>query len=303
MKKYKLHSFRLSSYEYGKQMAFVDGDEVGQEINVQHDGTVTVARFYFQGEGLPPVTRIRYSGRITHEEAAKLLADLYEVYSKVGAGNHASVANRNTWELTLFDSEGGIAECSDDLGHIVIDLQLTLTKYMRELFGIEDLTGFLGVLGNRLRRIRHIDILYTSPVPVQVLKAYGHDPVKVYRERLSIDRKSSEIRYTRYVSTRGTVTTSFHFDDIVANILDYFDSEALLSHIAGYSMPSELKGKASYEITIDYEWGKERTIKGVFDKEGLPVDFAEFIERVREYLNVSTLKQLIDPSVYNQRRG
>ena len=61
--------------------------------------------------------------------------------------------------------------------------------------------------------------------------------------------------------------------------------------------PNETK---DYRITIDYKKNTQRVIKGSYDKNGLPEDFADFAEEVFEFIRFYGMGEILDPSVYGK---
>lgn len=61
--------------------------------------------------------------------------------------------------------------------------------------------------------------------------------------------------------------------------------------------PNETK---DYIITIDFKNNPQRIIKGIYDKNGLPDDWAEFAETVFNFMRFYGLGEIFDSSIYNK---
>lgn len=121
-----------------------------------------------------------------------------------------------------------------------------------------------------------------------------------YSEQLTIDRKSETIEHIQNIGSGCQVYRRYHVEEGVASFLDDIIVDELFSRTTGNPPdvirdPQETK---DYTITIEYLHGEPRVLKGSFDKNGLPSDFAEFAEDVFGFITFYGMGEILDPAVY-----
>ena len=122
-----------------------------------------------------------------------------------------------------------------------------------------------------------------------------------YKESIIIDRKTETIEHIQNIGSGCIISRKFQVQGGVEALLDDLDAESLFESIEGnppdvIETPNETK---DYEIVIDFERGSQRTIKGTFDKKGLPEDWADFAENILNFILFYGLGEILDSSVYN----
>ncbi len=125
-----------------------------------------------------------------------------------------------------------------------------------------------------------------------------------YSERLVIDRETSTIEHICIIGDACKVSRKYETDGVGEGLLEQFDAEHLFSHIEGNPEdviePSD--ETRDYVITIDFENHPQRIIQGSYDKNGLPSDFAGFIEAVFDFMTFYNMGELFSPSVYGRAK-
>lgn len=78
----------------------------------------------------------------------------------------------------------------------------------------------------------------------------------------------------------------------------------MFSHVEGdpedvIDTPNERK---DYKLTINYQKKPQRIIIGSYDKNGLPKDFAAFVEPIFDFLQFYEIVEIFDPLLYNKAK-
>jgi hypothetical protein len=123
-----------------------------------------------------------------------------------------------------------------------------------------------------------------------------------YTEHLIIDRETEVLEHICNIGSGCKVSRKYEIEFGIESLLENFDAEDLFSHIEGnpddaVDIPNETK---DYKITIDYKKKPQHVITGSFDKDGLPVDFADFMDTVFNFIGFYGLGEIFDPSVYGK---
>ena len=123
-----------------------------------------------------------------------------------------------------------------------------------------------------------------------------------YTEQLIVDRESESIEHIQNIGTGCIVSRKYKVEGGVEGLFDDLDANCLFDNIVGNPLdvietPNETK---DYIITIDSVSNPHRVIQGTYDKNGLPVDWAEFMETVFSFMRFYGWGEILDPSVYNK---
>ena len=176
------------------------------------------------------------------------------------------------------------------------------SNWMREVIRF-DLFAFDGNATEDL--VNRIEIEYQRvskikpPVPISETAEYA---VWDYRESFIIDRASEEITYKRVIGSGCSVTTTYHVEQGVRDFLDDLDAVELF-----LTFPQEPKDviidpleKRSYTITVDFADAPQMKVTGDFDRDGLPNDWPEFAESLREFIGFYMGSEMLDPVVFRK---
>ncbi len=179
-----------------------------------------------------------------------------------------------------------------------------LSDLVRNVIGMDDLYVFNGNCKSDI--INKITLDYhrvTKIKPGQRPEGAAWEFVTWdYTEHLIIDRATETLEHILNIGTGCKVSHKYEIEGGIESLLEQFDAEDLFSHIEGnpddvIDSPNETK---DYRITIDYKKNTQRVIKGSYDKNGLPEDFADFAEEVFEFIRFYGMGEILDPSVYGK---
>lgn len=155
------------------------------------------------------------------------------------------------------------------------------------------------------RKMRRIEVEYHRIT--QVCQEEEVWFVEVF-EQLTLDREEKTIELCKTFGEGHRSVHRYEMREQVDELFAHLDREDFFSQIEGNPAdvvddPREAK---MYQIRIDYALGSPRILQGSFDKNGLPVDFADFAKAVQEVLWCYDWSEVLMPSVYarvRRRRG
>lgn len=151
--------------------------------------------------------------------------------------------------------------------------------------------------------ILKIEVSYCQQRQVKPSAASHAALLEEYRERLVLDRASDAIAYTQENDAGLRITHRYELPGMVSGLLDELPLD-LFSVVKG-SPPDAMDDPGwtrTYTIAVCTRYGRERTIAGTFDREGLPQDWAEFADTVLEWVGFCEARDLFDPRLYGRRK-
>jgi len=276
-----------------------EGEVIEQRLTFRPDGQVWLSGYgYTDLGGMEKLSSWQFSAdaasveRITRSICHHFSTEhIVEMVTDVG-GWELEITGEND-ECYLY--RGPLCEVTD------IFFQET-SNWMREVIRF-DLFAFDGNATEDL--VNRIEIEYQRvskikpPTPISETAEYV---VWDYRESFIIDRKSEEITYKRVIGSGCSVTTTYHVEQGVRNFLDDLDAVELF-----LTFPQEPKDviidpleKRSYTITVDFADAPQMKVTGDFDRDGLPNDWPEFAESLREFIGFYMGSEVLDPVVFRK---
>lgn len=126
-----------------------------------------------------------------------------------------------------------------------------------------------------------------------------------YSERLILDRVSESIDFYRKFGSGCDISTKYHVEEGVSGFLDEMDGETLFVQMTGDSTQIEQNPLESkqYEIVVEFMDAPMRKICGVFDGNGLPDDYAGFIDDLDYFISFyGFLGELFNKRIYKYRK-
>lgn len=123
-----------------------------------------------------------------------------------------------------------------------------------------------------------------------------------YSERLTVDRKTETLEYIKNIGSGCQVSRKYYVEEGISTLLDEVDAEFLFDHTEG-NPPDAVRSPLEtreYRITIDFLYGEQRVLTGLFDRNGLPDDFSCFAETMYEYMQFYDMCEILNPAVYDK---
>lgn len=238
--------------------------------------------------------------KIEKMEADKLLGAIADYF-----GNEYDeffATDIGNWIMELTNTEGKTYKFCGSLCAEFAYEGIDLSDFVRDAVGMDDLYVFDG--NNKPDMINKITLDYhrlTKIKPKEVSLGETWEFVTWdYTEQLIIDRVTETLEHIQNIGTGCKVSHKYEIESGIESLLENFDAEVLFSQIAGnpddvIDTPNETK---DYKITIDYKKNPQRVIEGSYDKNGLPVDFADFAETVFDFIRFYGMGEILDPMVY-----
>lgn len=275
-------------------------DEVEQHITISADGLVKFSSFNF-GYGMEQYQKGRSREfNIGKPVAKKILNAVSGYFSQEYIEIFAT--DIGDWHMEIINTDG---ESYHFRGSLCADFEIDgidLSDLIRDEIGIDDLYVFDG--NCKPDKVNKITIKYHRVTKIKPKEPISESKEYVtwdYKESIIIERKTETIEHIQNIGSGCIISRKFQVQGGVEALLDDLDAESLFESIEGnppdvIETPNETK---DYEIVIDFERGSQRTIKGTFDKKGLPEDWVDFAENILNFILFYGLGEILDSSVYN----
>lgn len=276
-------------------------EQIEQQVTIRDDGTTSLSVADYQADPrghkvirtMPNISMPREDAdRILHWIAANFR------YAYAGSGRDFVLrAEPGMWKLILTDTEGRTYTTAGPLGSHFPAGGADLSDQIRSALENYDLLLFDGNpdLVNRL------EVRYRS----------GHrDPENpetvlwTYLEQITFDRRTESAEHILESTPGLRVRNSYYIHDGVASFLDTIN-ERSFSGIQGnspdiYEDPAEeIRG---YEIAVYTRKGRNRVIRGSYDKRSLPREWDVFIDQMLTFLSFYGFGQIFDAERYATTR-
>jgi len=154
------------------------------------------------------------------------------------------------------------------------------------------------------KQIARISVTYRCVVRTEgTLQLNG--PISIETdENLILDRDTETVEIVRNLGTGCSLTNRIHVEGGVGALLDGMDPDVLFGVAAGD--PDDVLQDPNcirrYETTVALCDGTEKYFSGDFDRRSLPIGWAEFARKVREFVEFYLMSELLDPSVYGKAK-
>lgn len=298
----ELKRIRIISNNIGYGPPPAPDEEVEQHVTINANGCVWFSAYNY---GTEPGRYIR-----ARAKAFKLPQDkcerIFRAFTAYFGNDYNEVfaTDIGDWEMVLTNTEERTYRFRGSLCADFVSDGVDLSDLIRDSLSMNDLFVFDG--NNKPDQIDRIQIDYHRITKIKAgAVPEGATWTHVtwdYSETLTIDRTTDTVEHQQIVGSGCKITRRYEVEGGVESILEGLDAEGLFSRIRGnpadvIETPNETK---DYVITIDFKKGSQRTLSGSFDKNGLPEDYAEFIEPVFEFMAFYGFGEIFDPKSYNK---
>ena len=279
-------------------------EEMEQHVTIQADGNVLFEVFAFGNKYDGHDKRIRTESL---QLPIKTVEHMMSAFSSYFRNEYTEVfaTDIGDWHMELTNEEGKIYRFKGSLcAHFEADGE-DLSDLVRESLGMPDLYMFDGNV--KPDPVNRIEVFYHRITKIKQKNPLSeHLPFAVwdYTESLVIDRKSECIEYEQKIGTGCILTHKYKVEGGVEDLLDDLDSDTLFSHVEGNpeNVVHDPYESREYTIKVIMDSGIERKIEGTYDKKGLPDDWADFIEKVYDFITFYGMGEIMSPSTYNKVR-
>jgi len=296
----ELQKIRLTSNSLGYGPLPPPDKEVEQRLTMLRDGRVWLSRFFFHDTMYNSL-----KSRKQFSVDSRCVESLFQQISSYFAGNEpiSMAMDAAIWELELTNTEGTIFQFT---GSMLRGSSPTLDVISDELRLVLDRKGLFAFDGEPERdRINRIAVNYQVIRHIQSgAPMLGSSPITwTYGESLIIDRASETIEYHHQFGAACKATHKYHVQDGVPSFLDTLDVDSLFRKMPDSlheREPVDSDEEREYSITVDYEDSPQLVLSGCFDCYGLPEDWSDFVECLKEFLEFYHIHDLLNENYFKK---
>ena len=292
VKKVKIHSNNMG---YGFLPR--EGTEVEQHLTLTDDGRVWLTRYAISEDlNYAKLTKTEQRKFKISSDKAKFLLDKYTKYFR-DEYEISFATDVGSFEMQITDGEGKTAYF---IGPLICEFEVDgydLSQLTRDT--VEDQTLFV-FDNNEFERIERITIDHEHKK--KIVAADGQVVTWNPTNHIVIDRKTDTIEYTYKIGTECDVTRKYHVAQGVSNFLDELEYQNLFVEFEEKELDAIISedDEATYTATVDFLRGPSRIVAGRYDKQGLPVDWPEFIEDLYDFMSFYGFGEMFDEKQYGR---
>ena len=292
VKKVKIHSNNMG---YGFLPR--EGTEVEQHLTITDDGRVWLTRYAISEDlNFAKLTKTEQRQFKISSDKAKFLLDKYTKYFR-DEYEISFATDVGSFEMQITDDEGKTAYF---IGPLICEFEVDgydLSQLTRDT--VEDQTLFV-FDNNEFERIERITIDHEHKK--KIVAADGQVVTWNPTNHIVIDRKTDTIEYTYKIGTECDVTRKYHVAQGVSNFLDELEYQNLFVEFEEKELDAIIPedDEATYTATVDFLRGPSRIVAGRYDKQGLPIDWPEFIEDLYDFMSFYGFGEMFDEKQYGR---
>ena len=292
VKKVKIHSNNMG---YGFLPR--EGTEVEQHLTITDDGRVWLTRYAISEDlNFAKLTKTEQRQFKISADKAKFLLDKYTKYFR-DEYEISFATDVGSFEMQITDDEGKTAYF---IGPLICEFEVDgydLSQLTRDT--VEDQTLFV-FDNNEFERIERITIDHEHKK--KIVAADGQVVAWNPTNHIVIDRKTDTIEYTYKIGTECDVTRKYHVAQGVSNFLDELEYQNLFVEFEEKELDAIIPedDEATYTATVDFLRGPSRIVAGRYDKQGLPIDWPEFIEDLYDFMSFYGFGEMFDEKQYGR---
>ena len=292
VKKVKIHSNNMG---YGFLPR--EGTEVEQHLTITDDGRVWLTRYAISEDlNFAKLTKTEQRQFKISSDKAKFLLDKYTKYFR-DEYEISFATDVGSFEMQITDDEGKTA-CF--IGPLICEFEVDgydLSQLTRDT--VDDQTLFV-FDNNEFERIERITIDHEHKK--KIVAADGQVVTWNPTNHIVIDRKTDTIEYTYKIGTECDVTRKYHVAQGVSNFLDELEYQNLFVEFEEKELDAIIPAddEATYTATVDFLRGPSRIVAGRYDKQGLPIDWPEFIEDLYDFMSFYGFGEMFDEKQYGR---
>ena len=292
VKKVKIHSNNMG---YGFLPR--EGTEVEQHLTITDDGRVWLTRYAISEDlNFAKLTKTEQRQFKISSDKAKFLLDKYTKYFR-DEYEISFATDVGSFEMQITDDEGKTAYF---IGPLICEFEVDgydLSQLTRDT--VEDQTLFV-FDNNEFERIERITIDHEHKK--KIVAADGQVVTWNPTNHIVIDRKTDTIEYTYKIGAECDVTRKYHVAQGVSNFLDELEYQNLFVEFEEKESDAIIPedDEATYTATVDFLRGPSRIVAGRYDKQGLPIDWPEFIEDLYDFMSFYGFGEMFDEKQYGR---
>lgn len=292
VKRVKIHSNNMG---YGFLPR--EGTEVEQHLTITDEGRVWLTRYAISEDlNFAKLTKTEQRQFKISSDKAKFLLDKYTKYFR-DEYEISFATDVGSFEMQITDDEGKTAYF---IGPLICEFEVDgydLSQLTRDT--VEDQTLFV-FDNNEFERIERITIDHEHKK--KIVAADGQVVTWNPTNHIVIDRKTDTIEYIYKIGTECDVTRKYHVAQGVSNFLDELEYQNLFVEFEEKELDAIIPedDEATYTATVDFLRGPSRIVAGRYDKQGLPIDWPEFIEDLYDFMSFYGFGEMFDEKQYGR---
>lgn len=278
-------------------------DEVEQRLTLNADGWVWFSAYRFGGDDDRSLLSRSNSFRIDKATAKRILSALATNFS--GEYLTFDATDIGTWKLEFTNTDGVTYEyCGSLCAEIIVD-GIDLSDMIRDTFGMNDLYVFDG--NNKPDQIDRVSVEYRRVTKTKSGQPLPNGTEYVtwdYSEKLVVDRHTETLEHIQNVGSGCIISRKYYVQGGIDELLDYLDADELFGEILAEvddALDNLLESK-DYRITVDFKGGTQRVITGIYDKDGLPSCWDDFMDDIWNFTQFYGFGEIMNPAIYGKSR-
>ena len=280
-----------------------DGCE--ERLTIAEDGSFSLSFYDWDETTGLMVLSFEEKDKGSEDWAVWTLEALSQWFSFAHEPETGAVQDEGLWKLVLTSREGESFLYSGPLSQKAEYGYRRLSNLLRHYFDKDYLLAFSGV--REEEGLRRITVDYQRGIGIQPNPLpnipWGTDRLN-YSEQLILDRESGRVEHSHRFGSSCHIHREYRIEEGISQLFEDWDEEGLFSNIEEKEEDASLNPKedASYRITLEFGQYKPLVLQGSFDKNGLPKDWAEWANSLKNFLNFYGKGEILEPSLYSRVR-
>lgn len=272
------------------------GDEVEQHLTISSDGEALLTRYSYNEEIIEE-TRLH----MDPENTKKILGNFEKSFSV--AHEDCFVTDIGSWDVVLTNEEGREFSYSGSLMEQEESAVYGFSDMLREVTGRDDLLAFDG----NPDRINDLILEYTRESKIKLKSLPEGAEYEFitwnYVNKIAIDRKTETLVNHIQFAESASVTNTYQIEGGVSNLLDGLWLE-MFDDIEGNpeDVVDDPMEQRHYKLTFHTKQGMEKTIEGSYDKNSLPSEWPDFIEKIYRFICFYGIGEIFEEKYYDKAK-
>ncbi len=283
-----------------------EGQVIGQDIYLDTEGRASIKFYKYKKQMVRDKNFEKSDFKIRPEEAYRIFYEIKKYFGDKYDPFELMIMDVGSWDAVIENTEGKKYRFNGPLFENQHEDLAYLSFFIRTLLRRMDLFVFDGqAKTDRIKKLT-LDYHRITEIPIDrfIFDKNFDRAIWDYKESIIINREENTIEHNKIIGEGCKVYQKFEVEGLIDSILDNFEEEDLFEKVKGnpedaIGIPDEIR---KYKLTIDYDKKPQRIIEGDFDKRGLPEDFPDFPEILKESLNFYNFEEILNPKFYEKFR-
>lgn len=286
LKKIRIRSYRATDPS-------MPGFDEEQLLEITRDGTAKLTQKTPEGTE-------KVKTHISQADADYIFAAFSEVFASYRRERIPSVSGH--WRARLLTDDNEVYFYHGANGQDYRYHNESLTDILRQRTGMPELFG-LNVKTEAKSNVKSIEISLEQTATDEVKDKYASEYgicIHDINEWLLVSSEGT-LTYNRRIAKIGRVSLQYELKDKVAEFLKLYEDRDVFSRPKGNS-PDTVQNeiRKTYKIVVTHDDGESSVLEDSFDKDGLPDNWADFVGRLKDFLQDQSLGMLFDSRVYSK---